>query len=102
LGFADSIVLVAFAILIFAFEFTALNKTTRRYFYFLNFGFGKGISLLCLTPLLLTFPNKVGVAMAVWIGANGLYFCVVPLLFSSLRGIEAGISAKLSEEPTEY
>jgi hypothetical protein len=78
LGFADSIVLVALAILLFAFEFTALNKTTRRYFYFLNFGIGKGITLLFLTPLLLTFPNKVGVALAVWIGANGLFFCVLP------------------------
>ena len=102
LTFADAAVLVSFAVFLFAMEFAAANQAARRHFYFINFAIGKGTLLLAITPLLLTFPNKVGIAFAAWIGLVGLCFCCLPLMSRSLRAFEGRIAGVLWDEPTGY
>lgn len=70
------------------------SPKARREFSFLQLGYGKGLALIVLCPLLLVPLNFICTALAVWLFLCGLAFCIVSCVF---RKEESVILNKLTE-----
>ena len=76
------------------------SPKARRLFYFLQPGYGKGVALICICPLLLLPFNFIGVAFAAWLLLCGVAFCILSCVYR--KDEAAALSKLLTASPEEH